>query len=275
MDLTNHFGINVKNFFKNWFHGEFAEYFAARFPDQTMTLVILDPDRTFEYFINWKKPEKYAMLALYQGPKRHHAKPGGTLENVYGKLRYTLRVIDDSIQSEQAISDDQLRPGDFPWEGAGWHFDYIGGVSGLSKEEDWEIFCLCVDKLMELLSAAGRAARAKRDERPKDPKDKYLYVTISKKEFRSALKAVVAEHGDSSVAARMQATLDEITMLVEVYIDEITLEVSESDGDGADPVPESGDLTRKPGPDEGAEDDHPEREPGYSEGDLDRLDPNI
>ncbi|MDQ5944314.1 MAG: hypothetical protein QG658_381, partial [Patescibacteria group bacterium] len=235
-----------------WFHGEFAEYFAARFPDQTMTLVILDPDRTFEYFINWKKPEKYAMLALHHGPKRHHAKPGGTLENVYGKLRYTLRVIDDSIQSEQAISDDQLRPGDFPWEGAGWHFDYIGGVSGLSKEEDWEMFCLCVDKLMELLSAAGRAARAKREEQPNDSKGKYLYVTISKKEFRSALKAVVAGHGYSSVATRMQATLDEMTTLVDVFIDEITLE-----------VPESGDLTPEPAPgDEDLESDSSHEEGG-------------
>ncbi len=274
MDLTNHFGINVEKRFKNWFHGEFADYFEARFPDQTMTLVILDPDRVVSSSLAWDKPEKHMMLALYQGPKRHHAKPGGTLENVYGKLRFALRTIDDSIQSELAIEDDRLRPGDFPWEGAGWYYACIGGVSGLSKEEDWEMFCLCVDKLMELLSAAGRAARAKREKQHNDPKGKYLHVTISKKKFRAALKEVVAEHADSSVAARMQATLDEITMLVEVYIDEITVEVSESD-DGADPVPESGDLTREPGPDAGAEDDHPELEPGYSEGDLDRLDPDI
>lgn len=269
MDLTNHFGINVEKRFKNWFHGEFADYFAVRFPDQTMTLVILDPDRAISSSLDWDKPEKHAMIILYQGPKRYHAKPGGTLENVYGKLRYVLRVFDDSIRSELAIEDDRLRPGDFPWEGAGWYFACFGGVSGLSKEEDWEMFCLCVDKLMELLSAAGRAARAKREKQQNDPKGKYLHVTISKKQFRAALKEVVEGHGDSSVAARMQATLDEITTLVDVFIDEITIEAPETGDDAADPMPESGDLTPEPAR-ASSDDEHPE----FDEGDLERLGPD-
>ena len=46
LDLTNHFGINVKEKFLSWFHGDFAKEFAERFPGKGITLVILDPDNT-------------------------------------------------------------------------------------------------------------------------------------------------------------------------------------------------------------------------------------
>ncbi len=189
MDLTNHFGIDVARQFADWFDGEFAERFAKRFPDKTMTLIVLDPDQLISSCLHWEDPKKHIVLDGYLGSWEGVMKAGGTWENVLGKLRYVLRTMENSVEAETDYIN--LRPGDFPWEGAGEYKGFTGGVSGLAKEEDWEIFCFCVDKLFELITRVGQAAAIKTEQLRKapdaDPRAKYLRVKLTEEEVESLL----------------------------------------------------------------------------------------
>lgn len=163
LDLTNHFGIDVKRRLNDWFHGEFATEFAERFPDKGITLVILDPDNTLQACLDWRTPLAHEIFVGVLGDAKASNEPGGTYNNVAGKLTYVLRT--NSVVSRSAETDyAMLRPGDFPWEGAGMHEDFLGGVSGLAKEDDWEVYCQCIDKLRELLEAVGKKAKETADE---------------------------------------------------------------------------------------------------------------
>jgi len=134
--------------------------FTERFgDDKGMTLVVLNPDDVIGSSLDWSLPLKYKLVIGHVGDEVsvEAAKgPEGTLANVCGKLRFVLRNYSDSVFAETAYA--YIRPGDFPWEGAGIHLEFFGGVSGLAKEEDWEMYCLCIDKLVELLSAVNEAA---------------------------------------------------------------------------------------------------------------------
>ncbi len=163
LDLTNHFGIDVKRRFNDWFHGEFAAEFAERFPNKGITLVILDPDNLMQACLEWRNPLAHEIFVGVLGDPKASNEPGGTYNNVAGKLTYVLRTI--SVTSLEAETDYvMLRPGDFPWEGAGMHEEFLGGVSGLAKEDDWAVYCQCIDKLRELLEAVGKKAKETADE---------------------------------------------------------------------------------------------------------------
>lgn len=158
LDLTNHFGINVQEKFLSWFHGDFAKEFAERFPGKGITLVILDPDNTLLACLDWHTPLAHQIFVGVLGDPKASNEPGGTYNNVAGKLMYVLRT--GSYESRAAETDyAMLRPGDFPWEGAGLYQDFLGGVSGLDKEDDWAVYCQCIDKLRELLEAVGKKAK--------------------------------------------------------------------------------------------------------------------
>lgn len=159
MDLIDVFGINVKDQFLNWFNGDFAKMFGERFPGKSMTLIILDPDDLIDLMTSWRNPLSYEIIEAHLGDEGATTDPDGTRDNVVGKLRFVLRTLSDSVVAE---TEPQLvREGDFPWEGAGSYEGYIGGVSGLRKEDDWKIFCMCVDKLNELVGAVNIAAMAR------------------------------------------------------------------------------------------------------------------
>ena len=162
MNLTNVFGINVEEQFLEWFNGEFATEFAERFPDKGMTLIVLDGDEPITIMENWETPLNFTLITAHLGDEEAAIAADGTEDNVVGKLRFCLRTMMDSAEAERRP--DLVREGDFPHEGAGEYKGYYGGVSGLKKEEDWEIFCRCVDKLIELLAAVNSAAIAKADE---------------------------------------------------------------------------------------------------------------
>lgn len=163
LDLTNHFGINVQEKFLSWFHGDFAKEFAERFPGKGITLVILDPDNIVKLLSEWDIPLANAILTTYLGDEGAHTKADGTLQNVVGKLRYCLRTAE--VMSLRAEADYAwVRPGDFPWEGAGAHDGFLGGVSGLDKEDDWAVYCQCIDKLLEILEAVGKKALERTEE---------------------------------------------------------------------------------------------------------------
>lgn len=184
LDLSNHFGIDVKSRFDAWFHGEFADEFKERWPKKGITLVLLDMDNLFLLHEHWQDPLTHLLYVDFLGDEESHKKTDGTLENVGGKLQYVLRTGNNSVEAQTDFAG--LRPGDFPWQGAGEHRGFLGGVSGLAKEEDWEVFRRCVNKLIELLEAVGEAA-SKKSERLRnsdnpEPGVKYLNVTLTEDE---------------------------------------------------------------------------------------------
>jgi hypothetical protein len=177
MDLTNVFGVNVRDMFMKWFDGEFTENFAERFPDKEgLTLVILDPQRGLELYDLWENPLSSTLLQAYIGDEEASLEAGGTRENVERKLRFVLRTLGQgSVMAEHELAY-MVLPGDFPVEGAGEHMGFYGGVSGLKKQDDWTVFTECVDKLVELLQLVNEAAAARakelssRDDAPVDAK---------------------------------------------------------------------------------------------------------
>jgi hypothetical protein len=189
LNLNNHFGIDVQVRFDAWFHGEFAAEFQERWPGKGISLVVLDPDSRVAACLDWDTPLNHAVIVDFLGNEESHEKKGGTLNNVAGKLQYVLRTSCDSLRAETDYA--YLRPGDFPWEGAGERKDFIGGVSGLAKEEDWEVFGRCIDRLIELLGKVGRAAKAKAESlhTSDDPPigAKYLHVTLTDDEVWPSL----------------------------------------------------------------------------------------
>ena len=187
MNLHNVFGVNVYDMFMDWFDREFTEMFNQRFPDKGITLVILDSDDIVELERNWKFPLALGnvMIVVHVGDEEAAKADNGTLQNVEGKLRFVLRTGRNSVEAE--TQQDLVRPGDFPWEGAGNHKGYIGGVSGLAKEEDTEMLRICIEKLRELLMGVNSAAMVisdnlrKRDVVPVGAK--YLYEIDASEAF--------------------------------------------------------------------------------------------
>ena len=159
LDLSNHFGINVKERFKAWFSGEFATQFEVRWPDKGITLVILDPDTRVDTLGDWEQPLKYEIFIGYLGNEEDHKRADGTLHDVAGMLRYTLREDCDSFLAETDFA--CLRVGDYPARGAGEHRGFYGGVAGLEGEDNWWVFEHCINKLYELIEAVGKTATAK------------------------------------------------------------------------------------------------------------------
>ena len=167
MNLHNVFGVNVHDMFMDWFDGEFAEMFEGRFPDKGMTLVVLKNDNLVELEQNWRYPQGFELIVAHMGDEAVATTKDGTYDNVKGKLRFVVRTGRNSVAAE--TQQNLVQPGDFPWEGAGNYMGYIGGVSGLAKEEDWEMFCICVDKLIELLKDVNSVAMTISDNLRKKP----------------------------------------------------------------------------------------------------------
>ena len=162
MNLTNFFGINVDQQFSEWFHFEFVPLFEKKYgPNKHITLLVLDPDLRGQARMNWENPRYTLMINEHIGASKYSTVHDGTLANVIGKLQWVLREDSNSVEGETNL--DKARPGDFLWEGAGTYRGYTGGVSGLKKEEDWEVFCKCIDKLIELTWPIGATVKAKSD----------------------------------------------------------------------------------------------------------------
>lgn len=171
LDLKDVFGVNVLAWLTTWFNGEFTTMFNERW-HQGMTLVVLNTDDFVELMQGWRDPLKFAMINFYIGGRDEALKTDGTRDNVAGKLRWVLRHLWRSMMANSVHSEtkhDQVRVGDFTWEGAGLYRGYIGGVSGLKKKEDWMLFCFFIDKLIELLDLVNTAAMQKADELRKQP----------------------------------------------------------------------------------------------------------
>jgi hypothetical protein len=177
MDLKNVHGVNVLKMFMDWFDGEFTDEFVQHFPEKGMTLIVLKSDNLIELQQNWRQPQGFRMIVAHIGDEATATASEGTYDNVLHKLHYVLRTGEDSVMAE--TRPDFVRPGDFPWEGAGMYEGYVGGVSGLAKEEDWEMYCKCIDKLIELLIKVISKAMERSNELRKQPDcptgAKYMY----------------------------------------------------------------------------------------------------
>lgn len=168
MDLKDIFGVNVEEQFLAWFHGEFTEKFHKRFPEaEGLTLLILNPETWIDSVQYHYSPADEILVEAVIGDQDKASADGGTNQNVLGKLRFVLRTTQDSRLAEDELVY-LLQPGDFPYEGAGEHRHFFGGVSGLAKEDDWRVFCECVDKLIELLMPVCQAARERAEQMRKD-----------------------------------------------------------------------------------------------------------
>lgn len=134
--------------FTDWFINEGVPEFKAKYGDADFSLVILDPCEEH----NWREPLAKVPLALLCTDYRLATQKGGTLENVDRKMRFCLRNKLNSVEAQHRRG--LVIAGDFPWEGAGWYEGFLGGVSGQDKgSDDWQIFCRCIDKLIELNTA--------------------------------------------------------------------------------------------------------------------------
>lgn len=142
-----------------------------------MTLVVLKTDDRAGLMHDWRHPQGFEMIVAHIGDEGVATAENGTYDNVKGKLRFVLRTGMDSVMAE--TRQDFVCPGDFPWEGAGEYEGYIGGVSGLAKEEDWEMYCKCIDKLIELLTKVISKAMERSNELRQQPDcpsgAKYMY----------------------------------------------------------------------------------------------------
>jgi hypothetical protein len=208
MELANYFGIDVSARFDGWFRTDFADMIKARFGmDKIMSLIILDPDDACDALVNWREPLRNAMITADIGSADRVTSPTGTRNNVCGKLRYVLRTGRNSVEAE--TSHGSRREGDFPWEGAGIYYPagsgltYIGGVSGLAKEEDWEMFVHCVEQLHGMIVMVDAAAKHKYDSlrAADDLPDEWKYMdglTISQLELSYFCEVAKVAHWDFS-----------------------------------------------------------------------------
>lgn len=178
MVLKNVHGVNVLKMFMDWFNGDFTDEFVRRFPGKGMTLVVLKTDELIEMQQNWRYPQGFEMIVAHIGDEAIATATNGNYENVLHKLHFVLRTGEDSVLAEDRP--DLVRPGDFPWEGAGMYEGYVGGVSGLAKVDDWEMYRKCIDKLIELLSDVIGAAMERSNELRQQPDcpsgAKYMYA---------------------------------------------------------------------------------------------------
>ncbi len=143
--------------------------FYERFAGKSMSLIILDNDYMHggENCWDWKDPLDSALIVCHVGEQMYKQEADGTRDNVVHKLRFVLRTSLNSVIAESRP--DLVRVGDFPWGGAGTYRNWTGGVSGLTKEQDWEMFCLCTEKLIRLLGAVNSKAMAQAKQALRQP----------------------------------------------------------------------------------------------------------
>lgn len=179
-------GVNVLRMFMDWFEGEFTDEFIASFPKAGgMTLVVLNTESIVDQAQTWRHPQGFEMIVAHIGDAAVATAKEGTYDNVKGKLRFVLRTGEDSVMAESR--QDMVQVGDFPYEGAGFYEGYTGGVSGLAKEDDWKMYCKCIDKLIELLikviSKAIERSKELREQPDCPPGAKYMYAIDVHSEF--------------------------------------------------------------------------------------------
>lgn len=83
--------------------------------------------------------------------------PQGLQENVLHKLQWCLRTGMNSAEAN--YHPELLEEGDYPYEGAGCHRGFWGGVSGLHEESDWWVFKQIVDQLIGMRLSASSMPR--------------------------------------------------------------------------------------------------------------------
>ncbi len=167
-----YFGMNLQSRMQAWFSASFYfEVLRRKYGDGCMIAgAILDS--TLQH--DWQDPLANMAVCLQHGTEERIGGPEGLLANVQGKLHFCLRTRLNS--SEARLRPDLLEPGDFPYEGAGFYRGYAGGVSGLSEEQDWWVFCRMVDEYIEFrASAAERFVVASK---ARKPGMKYLAGTL-------------------------------------------------------------------------------------------------
>ena len=142
--------------FSTWFRTAGKAEFKNKYgQDAELSLVILRQG----FVHDWRDPLKEA--AVWSTDFDKGDGEGGFVMNVERKLHFSLRTGLNSVEAR--YNKHLILPGDFPYQGAGWHRGFTGGVSGLKEESDWWVFCFCVDRHGDLLRAkAGCLLRASR-----------------------------------------------------------------------------------------------------------------
>jgi hypothetical protein len=177
-----YFGVDIQAQLAEWWFAEKLPELRQRFgADKDLYFAQLDPATAELYDTVEPLEETLYELVSRQGEIEPGTDdyelfygPTGLRANVVGKMRFVLRTKLNSAVAE--FRPDLLESGDFPFEGAGAHLGYWGGVSGLKKEDDWTVFCEIVEKVRELRATAALVAVAACKNRKPDagPEVKYL-----------------------------------------------------------------------------------------------------
>lgn len=162
-DLEDYFGVDVEAEFNRYLDSpEFISWLDTNYPgdNPSISFALLNNDYRSEW--DWRNPlgnRAHVLLrAVIWGDVEAGMAPDGTMQNVGGKLRFVLREGMDSVEAETNLH--LVQAGDFPWQGAGTHRGFTGGVSGRTKREDWMIFCHLVDYLIDLMNQVAERAHA-------------------------------------------------------------------------------------------------------------------
>jgi len=168
--LNDYFGTNVEAEFTDWFRDEFVPEVKAGYGDDTeLSFVLLAQGIDAD----WRDPMAAVDMIVSSGEGDTFDGEEGLVMNVIGKLRFYLRTGRNSVDA--LTRPDLVESGDFPWEGAGEYLDYEGGVSGGKQESDWRWYMRCIEKLIELKSAAVKQwIKRSADKVNREPGEKFL-----------------------------------------------------------------------------------------------------
>jgi hypothetical protein len=226
MDLQDFFGVNVLKRFETYLDSEeFKKWLEDEFPPtdpehvSPISAVILDND--FRRFWDWRTPLKHVLWQyVLSGDTAAALAPDGTIQNVGGKLRFVLRENKNSVEAQTHLY--LVQPGDFPFQGAGTHRGFTGGVSGRKQEEDWAIFCHLVDHLISLLdqvvTQASETCQALRRLPGCPPGLKYMNVIALREDVDPSadVQEFFAGEGDLLMKARNAMSRARINTIAEL-----------------------------------------------------------
>jgi len=150
-----YFGVDLDAELRQWFEANLVPELKEEYGEGlTFAFVLLDNDLKSRW--SWQTPLNHVAHLLTIGGERCH-EPGNVIENIGGKLSFTLEHLLDSAAAHDYP--ELLREGNFPYKGAVFNYrGFTGGVSGLPEDDDPEVFKRIVDEYVEQRRRIARLA---------------------------------------------------------------------------------------------------------------------